>query len=218
MRGWFGMCASMLTQPGAPPLPARAAGAYRNYGERLYVEGRLDAMRKEQMVGGVVGTVQGCRVQAARSAAVASAVARVAAVSGGTANNRVAARCRSCQLPACPLPPQPNQAARQREEEERAELEAYSFRPAISKLAKQIKASEAGLGASAAPYQRLYQRGSDCTAKRQVGAAGGRSATTAVRRCAGPMGARWAEGPLTWLHAKWELFVHPAWPGCWHCA
>ena len=32
-----------------------AGAAYRNYGERLYVEGRLDAMRKEQMVGPVVG-------------------------------------------------------------------------------------------------------------------------------------------------------------------
>ena len=31
---------------------AGAGGAYCNYGERLYVEGRLDAMRKEQMVGG----------------------------------------------------------------------------------------------------------------------------------------------------------------------
>ena len=28
----------------------RNAGSYRNYGERLYVEGRLEAMRKEQMV------------------------------------------------------------------------------------------------------------------------------------------------------------------------
>ncbi|PRW39076.1 expressed ef-hand domain-containing isoform A [Chlorella sorokiniana] len=85
----------------------RTAGAYRNYGERLYVEGRLDAMRKEQM------------------------------------------------------------AARQKEEEERAELEAYSFRPTISKLARQIKASEAVLGGPGAAYQRLYQRASDCTVKRQ---------------------------------------------------
>lgn len=31
----------------------RTAGSYRNYGERLYVEGRLEAMKKEQLVGGV---------------------------------------------------------------------------------------------------------------------------------------------------------------------
>ena len=30
-------------------------GAYRNYGERLYVEGRLDAMRREQSVSGLGG-------------------------------------------------------------------------------------------------------------------------------------------------------------------
>lgn len=30
----------------------RTVGSYRNYGERLYVEGRLDAMRREQEVGG----------------------------------------------------------------------------------------------------------------------------------------------------------------------
>lgn len=30
----------------------RNAEGYRNYGERLYVEGRLDAMRKEKEVGG----------------------------------------------------------------------------------------------------------------------------------------------------------------------
>jgi hypothetical protein len=30
----------------------RNAGTYRNYGERLYVEGRLEAMKKEQLVGG----------------------------------------------------------------------------------------------------------------------------------------------------------------------
>lgn len=29
----------------------RNASGYRNYGERLYVEGRLDAMRKEKEVG-----------------------------------------------------------------------------------------------------------------------------------------------------------------------
>jgi len=29
----------------------RTAGSYSNYGERLYVEGRLEAMRKEQLVG-----------------------------------------------------------------------------------------------------------------------------------------------------------------------
>ena len=43
--------------PWVAPVPtgraaSRPAGAYRNYGERLYVEGRLDAMRKEQMVRG----------------------------------------------------------------------------------------------------------------------------------------------------------------------
>lgn len=30
----------------------RSAAGYKNYGERLYVEGRLDAMRKEKEVGG----------------------------------------------------------------------------------------------------------------------------------------------------------------------
>jgi hypothetical protein len=29
----------------------RTTGAYRNYGERLYVEGRLDALKREQLVG-----------------------------------------------------------------------------------------------------------------------------------------------------------------------
>lgn len=87
------------------------------------------------------------------------------------------------------------QAARQKEEEERAELEAYSFRPTISKLARQIKASEAVLGGPGAAYQRLYQRASDCTVKRQVGGAAGRSATTAVSGgCAGTRGALGGKG------------------------
>jgi hypothetical protein len=35
----------------------RTAGSYRNYGERLYVEGRLEAMKKEQLVGALAGGV-----------------------------------------------------------------------------------------------------------------------------------------------------------------
>ncbi len=37
----------------------RTVGSYRNYGERLYVEGRLDAMRREQEVGAVGRFVAG---------------------------------------------------------------------------------------------------------------------------------------------------------------
>jgi hypothetical protein len=51
-----------------------AGGAYRNYGERLYVEGRLDAMRKEQTVG------------AAAAAAAAAALLLVGGVSVGSSD------------------------------------------------------------------------------------------------------------------------------------
>lgn len=101
----------------------------------------------------------------------------------------MAASCGSGPHQPASLPAPLVQAARQKEEEERAELEAYSFRPTISKLARQIKASESMLGGPGAAYQRLYQRASDCTVKRQVGGAAGRSATTAVRRSL-----RWGEG------------------------
>ncbi|PSC72051.1 expressed ef-hand domain-containing [Micractinium conductrix] len=84
----------------------RNAGSYRNYGERLYVEGRLEAMRKEQM------------------------------------------------------------AQRVKEEEAAAELEGATFTPNISKLAKEIKASEGMAAGADGAYQRLYQRAQG-TAKRQ---------------------------------------------------
>lgn len=48
LAGWK---SPVVGHVGWPPfLSSHSAGAYRNYGERLYVEGRLDAMRKEQMV------------------------------------------------------------------------------------------------------------------------------------------------------------------------
>lgn len=62
-------------------------------------------------------------------------------------------------------------------------MEAYTFQPEISKLAQQIKASEAELGGgtTTAAYQRLYQRGCGASgagaAKRQAGYGG---LTTAV--------------------------------------
>jgi len=87
---------------------------------------------------------------------------------------------RAFNLPSCPYHPCSLQAQQLREEEERAELEEYTFQPTISKMAQELKYSEAGNGGlgggAGSAYQRLYQRAQG-TAKRQVGA------TTAVSSC-----------------------------------
>ena len=148
----------------------RTTNGYRNYGERLYVEGRLEAMRKEQLVGLEGG-----------GSAEGGAAQREGLACGLHGEPQIGGR----QPVPRPWPLPCLQAQRAKEEEARAEVEACAFHPSISKLAHQIKVSEAELApGTASAYQRLYQRG-DGTAKRQVGFGGGRSGTTAVSR-AGP--------------------------------
>lgn len=83
-------------------------------------------------------------------------------------------------------------------------------------LCLQIKASEAELGPGASSaYQRLYQRGSGTTAKRQVGCGG---LTMAVRQCccrwgAGAAGAAAAPGLCWgWCQPPAMLQAHPLQP------
>lgn len=96
----------------------RTAGTYRNYGERLYVEGRLDAMRKEQLVrgAGLAGVLAGCCTLV---------------LLGVDAALKSQAGLRCHVIPAM-------QAQRVKEEEVRAELETLTFKPEISKMAQQV--------------------------------------------------------------------------------
>lgn len=154
----------------------RTAGSYRNYGERLYVEGRLDAMRREQEVGAAQSALP------SRLAFKNHAARRVQVTSAACCPlSEIAGTCAACL-----------QAQRAKEEEAEAELEGYTFQPSISKLAQQLKEAEGGCSSSVAAGQRLYQRAQG-TAKRQVGSA---LSTTAVSRlgCGGAL-LRWAEGP-----------------------
>lgn len=72
----------------------RTAGSYRNYGERLYVEGRLDAMRREQEVGD-----EGPGVHRQPGLAGPAGLA-VGCVNASSAGFGLAGRLRSSQQPA----------------------------------------------------------------------------------------------------------------------
>lgn len=98
----------------------------------------------------------------------------------------------------------------------RCPAQPFSRPSASPSLLAQIKASEAAAGAPT--YERLYQRGSGTTAKRQVGAGG---LTTAVRAARGaPAGAGAALGVRLlargWrgLRRRWRALPPAASPLC----